>query len=151
MSRFSTGAENPARLCLDFWSLETVGLKNRCCSKPLSVRSFIRQHRNLIQQPETSCEESDTTEHPHNNLKTGRGFLVTTLSHLEKIVCRHSRASQVVLLEKNPSANAGVTREKCSIPGPGRSLEEEMATCTSILAWRNHGQRSLPGFNPWVP
>ena len=33
---------------------------------------------------------------------------------------------------KNPPANAGDTG---SIPGSGRSLEEEMATHSSILAW----------------
>ena len=33
---------------------------------------------------------------------------------------------------KNPPTNAG---DVGSIPGPGRSLEEEMATCFNILAW----------------
>ena len=28
-------------------------------------------------------------------------------------------------------------------------LEEEMATHSSILAWRSHGQRSLAGYSPW--
>ena len=28
-------------------------------------------------------------------------------------------------------------------------LEEEMATHSSILAWRIHGQRSLAGYRPW--
>ena len=29
-------------------------------------------------------------------------------------------------------------------------LEEEMATCSSILAWKNsHGQSSLAGYSPW--
>ena len=37
---------------------------------------------------------------------------------------------------KNPSANAGDTREAGSIPGSGRSLEKGMATHSSILAWR---------------
>ena len=35
--------------------------------------------------------------------------------------------------EKNPPANAG---DAGSIPGVGRSLEKEMATHVSILAWR---------------
>ena len=40
---------------------------------------------------------------------------------------------------------------------PVRSLgwkdpqEEETATCSSILAWRNQRQRSLVGYSPWVP
>ena len=34
---------------------------------------------------------------------------------------------------KNPPANAG---DEGSIPGPGRSLEQEMATHSSILTWR---------------
>ena len=28
-------------------------------------------------------------------------------------------------------------------------LEKEMATHSSILAWRTHGRRSLVGYNPW--
>ena len=29
-------------------------------------------------------------------------------------------------------------------------LEEEMATQSSILAWKFHGQRSLAGYSRWV-
>ena len=36
---------------------------------------------------------------------------------------------------KNPPANVGDMRDMGSIPGWGRSLEEEMATDSSILAW----------------
>ena len=28
-------------------------------------------------------------------------------------------------------------------------LEKEMATHSSILAWKTHGQRSLIGYSPW--
>ena len=46
-------------------------------------------------------------------------------------------ASQVALMikkkKKNPSANTG---DMGSTPGLGRSLREEMATCSSILAWK---------------
>ena len=37
---------------------------------------------------------------------------------------------------KNPTANAGDLRDAASIPGSGRSPEEEMATHFNILAWR---------------
>ena len=40
-------------------------------------------------------------------------------------------------------------RNEGSIPGLGDTLEEEMATHSSILAWRIHGQRSLVGYSPW--
>ena len=36
---------------------------------------------------------------------------------------------------KNPPANAGDSRDTGSVPGLGRSLEKEMATHSSILAW----------------
>ena len=36
---------------------------------------------------------------------------------------------------KNPSTDAGDTEGVGSIPGWGRSLEKEMATHSSILAW----------------
>ena len=34
------------------------------------------------------------------------------------------------------------------LPGSGGSLEEDMATHSSILAWRIHGQRRMPGCSP---
>ena len=37
---------------------------------------------------------------------------------------------------KNPPANAGDLRDTGSVPGSGRSLEEGVATHSSILAWR---------------
>ena len=30
-------------------------------------------------------------------------------------------------------------------------LENEMATHSSVLAWKIHGQRSLAGYSPWGP
>ena len=42
----------------------------------------------------------------------------------------------MVLVVKNPPGNAGDVRDTGSIPGSGRSLEEGMATHSSILAWR---------------
>ena len=47
---------------------------------------------------------------------------------------------------KNPSVSAG---DAGSIPGLGRSPGERMATHSSILPWKSHGQRSLAGFSPW--
>ena len=37
---------------------------------------------------------------------------------------------------KNPPANAGDVKDLGSIPGWGKSLEEETATHSSILVWR---------------
>ena len=45
------------------------------------------------------------------------------------------RASQVALVVKNLSANAGDVRDVGSITGLGRSLEMGMATQSNILAW----------------
>ena len=45
-------------------------------------------------------------------------------------------ASQLALVENNPHANAGDIRDPGSIPGLQDSLEKEMATHSSILAWR---------------
>ena len=46
---------------------------------------------------------------------------------------------------KNPPATAGDMRDG----GWEDPLEEGMATHSSILAWRTHGQRSLAGYSPW--
>ena len=61
----------------------------------------------------------------------------------------HSRASQMVLVAKNLPTNAGEARDTGSILGWEDSLEKEMVTHSSILAWRIHGQRSLVGYSPW--
>ena len=44
------------------------------------------------------------------------------------------QASNLVLVVKNPLANAGDIRDTNLIPGPGRFPEEGMATHSSILA-----------------
>ena len=49
---------------------------------------------------------------------------------------------------KNLAINAG---DMGSIPGLVRSLQEEMATCSSIFAGKirkSHGERSLVGYSP---
>ena len=45
-------------------------------------------------------------------------------------------ASQLARVVKNPPANAGDAGDTGLIPGSGRSLEKDMATHSSILAWR---------------
>ena len=44
--------------------------------------------------------------------------------------------SQVVLVVRNPRANAGDIRDAGSIPGREDPLEKGMVTHSSILAWR---------------
>ena len=56
--------------------------------------------------------------------------------------------ADVVLVVKNPSASAGDLGDMGSIPGLGRSLEKEMATCSSIprkIPWTEEpsGMQSL--------
>ena len=53
--------------------------------------------------------------------------------------------SHVVLVVKNMPANTGDARHAGSISASGRSLEEDMATHSSILAGEAHGQGSLVG------
>ena len=50
---------------------------------------------------------------------------------------------------KESTCNAGDTEDKSSIPGLGRSPEEEIATHLSILAGKSHGQGSLLDCSPW--
>ena len=49
---------------------------------------------------------------------------------------RKTMASQVLVVVKNPPANAGNVRDAGLIPGLGRSQEEGKATHSNILAWR---------------
>ena len=54
--------------------------------------------------------------------------------------------SLVALMVKNPPA-----MQETQVWALGRKdpLEKELATHSSILAWRIHGQRSLVGCSPW--
>ena len=56
-----------------------------------------------------------------------------------------SRASLVAQLVKKMPANAG---DVGSVPGLGRSPEEEMAPTPVFLSENSHGQRSLVGYSP---
>ena len=47
---------------------------------------------------------------------------------------------------KDPSANAG---DMVLIPSQEDPLKKEMATYSSILAGKSHGQTSLAGCSPW--
>ena len=51
-------------------------------------------------------------------------------------VTEQGRASEVALVVKNLPASTRDIRNTSSVPASGRSLEEGMATHSSILAWR---------------
>ena len=56
----------------------------------------------------------------------------------------------MVLVVKNPTANAGEAREAGLTPGSGRSLGEANSKSTSIfLPGKSRAQRSLAGYSPW--
>ena len=55
-------------------------------------------------------------------------------------------ASLVVQMVKNLPATQETKVQSLDQEHP---LEKEMATHSSILAWRIHGQRSLVGYSPW--
>ena len=55
-------------------------------------------------------------------------------------------ASLVAQMVKNLSAMQDI---RVRFLGREDPLEEEMATHSSILAWRIHGQRGLAGYSPW--
>jgi len=59
---------------------------------------------------------------------------------------RRQRASLVAQLVKNLPA---VQETRVRFQGLEDPLEKEMATHSSILAWKSHGQRSPAGYCPW--
>ena len=81
---------------------------------------------------------------PHNSpfyIISGFWSIYRYMQPLPQLTLEHffnqlRRASQVVLMVKNSLANTGGIRNMGSIPGSGRSPEEEMATHCSILARR---------------
>ena len=65
------------------------------------------------------------------------GRLETKTTEMKKYFCStvyQIWASQVMLVVKNPPANAGDARDAGSVPGSGRPLEKEMAAHSSFLA-----------------
>ena len=55
-------------------------------------------------------------------------------------------ASLIVQLVKNLPVMQETPVQFLGLEDP---LEKEMATHSSILAWRFHGQRSVVGYSPW--
>ena len=74
--------------------------------------------------------------------------VVSSIQHWLNIYCLLG-VSQVALVAKNLSANVKDTETQVQSPGQEDPLEEEMATHSSILAWKSHGQRSLADYSPW--
>ena len=59
------------------------------------------------------------------------------------------RASQMVLMVKNPPANVGDPRDMSSIPGLGRSPGVGNGNTLQYSCLEKfHGQRSLAGYSP---
>ena len=59
-------------------------------------------------------------------------------------------ASQVAIVVKNPSANAGDVRDVGSIPGSGRSPGGGNGNPLQYSCLEKfHGQRRLAGYRPW--
>ena len=102
------------------------------------------------------------TPHDHTNGMTfptspGRQFDISGSIFLWNIMrlCRlkdsmkNRGASQVVLVIKNPPANAGDLRDMGSIPGSGRSPGGGHGNPLQCSCLENpHGQRSLVGYSP---
>ena len=55
----------------------------------------------------------------------------------------------MVLVVKNPPANAGDARDTGSIPGSGRSPGVRNGNPLQYLPGKAHGQRSPTGYSPW--
>jgi len=80
----------------------------------------------------------------------GRKELDTTEQlSLHFTLCRQKWASQVALVVKNPPPMQETEEMWVQSLGREDPLEEEMATHSSILAWRIPGQKSLVGYGLW--
>ena len=65
------------------------------------------------------------------------------------IYIRKMEAPQVAQLISKPPASAGDPRDRFDLWVRKIPLEKKMATYSSILAGKFHGQRSLMGYSPW--
>ena len=81
----------------------------------------------------------------HTTIATGSPSLRSSTQILGKTIC-----SQVPLVVKNPSANAGDVRDVGLIPELGRSPEGGHGNPLQYSCLENpHGQRSLMSYSSW--
>ena len=71
-----------------------------------------------------------------------------TVISITPILSGLAHASQVALVVKNPSANAGDVRDPGLISGLGRSLRRAQQSTPVLFPGEFHGQRSLVGYSP---
>ena len=78
--------------------------------------------------------------------------MINTFAYIYELIWG---ASQLAIMVKNLSANAGDKRHVGSIPGSGRSPEGGHGNQHQFLPGKFHGQRSLAGYCPflslWTP
>ena len=82
----------------------------------------------------------------NDEIRIERYPIIWTLKMSFQIMLGAKTASLVVQMVKNLPA-----KQETQVPflGGEDPLEKGMATHSSILAWRIHGQRSLVGYSPW--
>ena len=97
------------------------------------------EHSRLV--PEEFCPHHGESE---GIIQTGACSLGYVIKNKAVRVLDFSGGSVV----KNSPANAGYAGDISSISGSGRSLEEEMATQSSILAWEIPWTEKLGGLQP---
>ena len=88
---------------------------------------------------ESICNAGDSSSVPGLGSSPGEGI---------DCPLQYSWASLVAQMVKNLPA---MQDTRVQFLGREDPLEEEMATHSSILAWRIHGQRSLVGYSPGGP
>ena len=109
----------------------------RCVWTP--SHSFSKISRNSSEPSRSEAESSTESDSLYFDFCLKDLSLLLSPFSLSPCVCVHTHAhgvSQVVLVVKNPPANAGDIRDTGSIPGLGRASEDGMATHSSILSWR---------------
>ena len=114
------------------------GLNQGIGSRPeIEVRSQQRERQILATRPAVSDKALASwlcrKELPQRQKVVKQ---VKCLLGVERVQYVQIRASRVVLVVKNLSANAGAVRTAGSISGREDPMEEGMATHSSTLAWR---------------
>ena len=117
-------------------SMESYGVGHdwiNLAAAGLSLPGFPVHHQ-CLELPQTHVHWVSDAIQPSHPLSSPFPPALSLSQHhsLSQLVSCLRQVAKVVLL-KNPPANVG---DGGLIPGSGRSLEEEMATHSSVLAWR---------------
>ena len=114
--------------------------KDKNVPRAVLLRFWSKKRNSVNKQREKPCAPEQAERQMQGNLYllwlNGHEQILEPPGHLLSSWLGNERASQVAVMVRNPPANAGDSGDARSLAWED-PLEEEMATCSRILAWKS--------------